>query len=435
VIVLGTGVERGRLVKLGHWWGGRWIADGDVRGEVLLAGEALHLPPEAVFEVLLHEATHGLNASRGVKDSSRGGRYHNARFKATAEELGLVAEPMRPYGWASTSIGPAVREHYEPEIDRIRDAMRIARRLGNDRALGTDLQAGEDEQSANGNTSAERERRQAALCACGRRMRMAPSVLAQGPVLCGLCGDEFAVGRTVVRNRELGVLPQGETDRGRTALPNDPLREPGSGGLQFDSASVGDPVATVAAAPDRRTLTPQQQEGLAALVELGATGDGALLLTRVGAWYAARKAGVDRPLLGETDAQIETANLAARSMLKLDGTLHGPTAVVRGRELSVGELVRIGTSDARVVDVDGAELPSSGGLRHNRAHRSRSRRTHDRLPSRRSADHRDHLTSRGFTGVRVRRASGRGERVPLELRTVSARAQPEQGVQEIELIP
>jgi hypothetical protein len=90
VIVLGTGVERGRLVKLGHWWGGRWIADGDIRGEVLLAGEALHLAPEDVFEVLLHEAAHGLNAARGVQDSSRGGRYHNARFKPTAEELGLT---------------------------------------------------------------------------------------------------------------------------------------------------------------------------------------------------------------------------------------------------------------------------------------------------------------------------------------------------------
>src|SRR3546814_5109715 len=62
VIVLGSGVERGRLVKLGHWWGGRWVADGQTRGEVLLAGEALHLTPAQVFEVLLHEGAHGLNA-------------------------------------------------------------------------------------------------------------------------------------------------------------------------------------------------------------------------------------------------------------------------------------------------------------------------------------------------------------------------------------
>ena len=107
VIVLGTGVDRGRLVKLGHWWDGRWVADGDVRGEVLLAGEALHLPPEEVFEVLLHEAAHGMNAARRVKDSSRGGRYHNLRFKAAAEELGLVVDRMHPYGWAKTTIGEA----------------------------------------------------------------------------------------------------------------------------------------------------------------------------------------------------------------------------------------------------------------------------------------------------------------------------------------
>ena len=104
VQVLGSGVERGRLVKLGHWWDGRWVADGEVRGEVLLAGEALHLPPDQVFEVLLHEAAHGLNAARSVKDTSRGGRYHNARFKLTAEEVGLGVDKMPPYGWAKTVL-------------------------------------------------------------------------------------------------------------------------------------------------------------------------------------------------------------------------------------------------------------------------------------------------------------------------------------------
>ena len=44
-------VERGRLVKLGHWWGGRWLADGNIRGEVLLAGEALHLPAAESFGI------------------------------------------------------------------------------------------------------------------------------------------------------------------------------------------------------------------------------------------------------------------------------------------------------------------------------------------------------------------------------------------------
>src|ERR1700690_4112577 len=136
VIVLGTGIERGRLVKLGHWWGGRWIADGNVRGEVLLAGEALHLAPEAVFEVLLHEAAHGMNAARGVQDSSRGGRYHNARFKATAEELGLVVKNGPPYGWARTSLGPVARGRHDGETARLGEAMRIARRVTPDLRVG-----------------------------------------------------------------------------------------------------------------------------------------------------------------------------------------------------------------------------------------------------------------------------------------------------------
>lgn len=96
VIVLGSGVDRGRLVKLGHWWGGRWEADGEHRGEVLLAGEALHLPVGDVFEILLHEAAHGVNAARDLKDTSRGGRYHHARFRATAVELGLAVNQLPP---------------------------------------------------------------------------------------------------------------------------------------------------------------------------------------------------------------------------------------------------------------------------------------------------------------------------------------------------
>ena len=126
VIILGSGVERGRLVKLGHWWAARWIADGEPRGEVLLAGEALHLPAAQVFEVLLHEAAHGLNAARGTKDTSRGGRYHNRSFKATAEEVGLTVTPLPPYGWAQTALGSDATQRYADEIDsdRERDAHR-----------------------------------------------------------------------------------------------------------------------------------------------------------------------------------------------------------------------------------------------------------------------------------------------------------------------
>ena len=44
---------------------------------------------ELSFERLLHEAVHGIAAARGVRDTSRAGRYHNRRFLAIAEEMGL----------------------------------------------------------------------------------------------------------------------------------------------------------------------------------------------------------------------------------------------------------------------------------------------------------------------------------------------------------
>ncbi len=196
VIILGSGVDRGRLVKLGHWWGARWEAGDGLRGEVLLAGEALHLPVEDVFEVLLHEAAHGLNAARGIKDTSRGGRYHNARFKATAVAVGLDVEMMPPYGWAKTSLTPAAIERYGVEIEELRATIRIARRLDPTRTTG----AGTDQDGADaggaGPGSTGPVKSPSMACGCGRRIRMAPSVAAQGPVMCGLCGAEFTVGES-----------------------------------------------------------------------------------------------------------------------------------------------------------------------------------------------------------------------------------------------
>ncbi|HUP70331.1 MAG TPA: hypothetical protein VM142_11015 [Acidimicrobiales bacterium] len=200
VVVLGTGVERGRLVKLGHWWGEQWRVGGEARGEVLLAGEALHLPPEAVFEVLLHEAAHGLAAARGIRDTSRTGRYHNALYKAVAAEVGLRPRRMDPHGWARTLLTPAAAETYAGEIAGIRAEMRLTRGLPARRSIeaeggvegiggGT---TGTGDADQNGGT---KTKQRAAECGCepGRKLRMAPSVLEQGPVICGLCGSDFAL--------------------------------------------------------------------------------------------------------------------------------------------------------------------------------------------------------------------------------------------------
>ncbi len=201
VVVLGSGVERGRLVKLGHWWGGQWRVGGEARAEVLLAGEALHLPPEAVFEVLLHEAAHGLNAARGIRDTSRGGRYHNANFKAAAAEVGLKPGRMDPYGWARTTLLSATTEVYAEAITEIENHMRLARGLPASRGIGVEgngmdgLDRDGAETEGGGRGDGERPKQRAAECGCepARKLRMAPSVLAKGPVVCGLCDSAFVV--------------------------------------------------------------------------------------------------------------------------------------------------------------------------------------------------------------------------------------------------
>ncbi len=333
VLVLGTGVERGRLVKLGHWWDGRWTADGQVRGEVLLAGEALHLPPAQVFEVLLHEAAHGLNAVRGVQDTSRGGRYHNGRFKAAAEELGLVVSQMPPYGWAQTELGPEALMSYGSDIAAIGEAMRIARRIGgNVRLDGAEETAGVGGIAEDGAAAADGERGPTsgpAMCGCGRRMRMAPSVLAQGPVLCGLCGQEFATERA--------------TEQAVTPHPS-----------RVDPAQVA-----TAPAPSEPAIAEQ---AIRTLTSLASTVEGALLLAEVGAWREAHRSGEPRAVEVATVNELADANAAARALLKLDGELTGAPVEVDGRELLVGDLVMVGEHHLALVDLDGVELPPAGVL-------------------------------------------------------------------------
>jgi hypothetical protein len=61
-----------------------------------------------VLEVVVHEAAHALATARGIKDTSRGGTWHNERYKALAEELGLVVAKTANGGWTDTSASPAL---------------------------------------------------------------------------------------------------------------------------------------------------------------------------------------------------------------------------------------------------------------------------------------------------------------------------------------
>lgn len=348
VIVLGTGVERGRLSKLGHWWGGQWVADGTVRGEVLLAGEALHLKPTDVFEVLLHEAAHGLNTSRGVKDVSRGGRYHNAKFKATAIEVGLRVGSMPPYGWAKTDLAPKTVEHYSVDISRISEEMRIARRLSRASTIegtlggeGSTTGVDSDLDSPDGTSKKNRP----AECGCGRKMRMSPSVLAKGPVICGVCQTGFEVDRVATVESEMqpdtGNRP--EPDHGEvvnTFLKRRSLQ------LDHEDGDLPRPdrPGRELSAPAESPLAITENDIVTQLRRQLRTRSDAERLVTVAQWLGPKSTEPEMPMPARNWAEQRDLTQIARTVLELDGALtrSGPTA--RPTALLIGE--RVKTADS-----------------------------------------------------------------------------------------
>lgn len=72
--------------------------------EINMCAEYLNREFENVAETMLHEMAHLYNLEHGIKDTSRGGTYHNKKFKETAEKHGLVIERDVKYGWTITTL-------------------------------------------------------------------------------------------------------------------------------------------------------------------------------------------------------------------------------------------------------------------------------------------------------------------------------------------
>ena len=327
VVVLGSGIERGRLVKLGHWWGGQWVADSsESRGEVLLAGEALHLGPNAVFEILLHEAAHGINAARGVRDTSRGGRYHNRQFAGTAREVLLDVQPLPPYGLARTALTPAAEDRYAATIERLGEAIRIARQIRRGVRIGDDHEppppGGGPDEPEGGDT--KRKDNGAAACGCGRKLRMAPSTLAAGPVTCGLCHTDFQ------------PVIQRAADTEQAAVVDDTFIARRAAELR-------------AAEPTARTDSGSAPTGV------GATGDAEAL----GRWYGDFGTEHEQPMPADGPDEAARRARMARAILRADGKLAGPTVITpAGTELQAGDRVHA----AR--DVDDLPAGTLGTVEH-----------------------------------------------------------------------
>jgi hypothetical protein len=145
---------------------------------------------ELSFERLLHEAAHGLAAARGIRDTSRAGRYHNRRFLAVADELGLEhpddAHPSS--GFSLVVMRPETRRRYASTIERLSRALGAHQSYTTGTATGRAFRGPAARHSSSGGGV-----RAKAVCGCGRNVRVVPSVLAKAPIVCGGCGQPFTI--------------------------------------------------------------------------------------------------------------------------------------------------------------------------------------------------------------------------------------------------
>ncbi|WP_434971343.1 hypothetical protein [Microbacterium sp. bgisy207] len=188
----------GRTVKgvnLGHFAPDRWVRGDEVVHELFIGGEGLSRGGVDVLGTLLHEAAHGAANTRGIKDTSRQGRYHNAAFRSIAESFGLTLEKDPRIGWSVTTVPTGTAETYAAEVAQLTAAITAYRRSESPDAEGKT-------KSNNGRT---------AVCSCSRKIRASNAVIDAGPILCGLCGTEFETeeqyrkGKTPLDLRARGV--------------------------------------------------------------------------------------------------------------------------------------------------------------------------------------------------------------------------------------
>ena len=173
VVTIGSG-SAAKGLKLGHFAADRWVRGNERVHELFVGAEGLKNGGRDLLGTLLHEAAHGAAQVRGIKDTSRQGRFHNTKFQQIGKEFGLRLSHNSTQGWSETAVPDDTVTAYGDQVAQL-DAALVAYRI-------TETIGGGRKSSNNG-VSAE--------CDCARKIRVSKAVYESGPILCGLCGSEF----------------------------------------------------------------------------------------------------------------------------------------------------------------------------------------------------------------------------------------------------
>lgn len=87
-----------------------WQTTNSDKYSIVIATEHLQ-DVEQVIITLTHEMCHVYAMENGIKDTSRGGYYHNENFRTIAEQAGLICT-KEPQGWATRSMSDELKAVY-----------------------------------------------------------------------------------------------------------------------------------------------------------------------------------------------------------------------------------------------------------------------------------------------------------------------------------
>lgn len=146
--------------------------------ELNIAAEVLNYAIEETLDTMLHEMVHLFCRENGIQEVSRGGKYHNGKFKAIAEAHGLTCYKEGIYGWNTRPGDNLVEYALEKgwnEIRLGRNSLPPIIRTG----TGGTAQAG----AVQGGGKRPSSTRKVACPCCGQSVRATKKV----NILCGNC--------------------------------------------------------------------------------------------------------------------------------------------------------------------------------------------------------------------------------------------------------
>ena len=111
-----SGTRTKRAGVYGHYASERFNVDGKIVDHIAFNPYMLGEGGEQVAETMVHEYVHLVAKHAGIQDTSRGGTWHNKKFKALADATKVIAtEPHEKYG-VTTHLTDAGRTWLREEV-------------------------------------------------------------------------------------------------------------------------------------------------------------------------------------------------------------------------------------------------------------------------------------------------------------------------------